>query len=338
MSSVEERLGRDIAAVTGDVVVTESDLKNARDAIEDRIEIGRQRSRRRTVAGVVAAAVVLVPIVAMAIARSTGDDDTTRPVGPVTPTATAIRAPADQWLTGESPTRDLVQGVWREDDGNLSIRFSPSGSVQFDEFGQLFGDPGFEGTYQITGDVISIHVDGGGAGCTGADFAMRASLPEPGMMRFVPTDAGTRQCTMAQVGVWGTWEQVLPAGPVFEGLKFPDKLPWQLLPDRASLIGMWAAEGGGYALEIDRDGSYYLVDGSAKPIDHGQWSYRNARLALTSSADSVECSKGDQVVVRDVEQVNPGTGTVGMQWTVEQNTCGGAWAAKEWFRVPDEGG
>lgn len=334
MSSVEERLGRDIAAVTGGVVVTESELKDARDAVEDRIEIGRTRSRRRTVAGLVAAAVV-IPIVGVAIARSAGDDGSTAPpVSPLSPTPTAIRAPADQWLTGAPPTRELVKGVWREDNGHLSIRFSPSGTVQFDEFGQLFGAPTFEGTYEITGDVISIDVDGGGAGCTDANFAMRASLPKPGLMRFVPTTVGSGKCTFSQVGVWAAWERVLPAGPVFTSMRIPDRLPWGPWPDRHSLVGMWAAEGGGYLLEIDRSGSYYVADESAKPIDRGQWSYRNARLTLTSSADSVECSRGDQVVVRDMEQVNPGSGTLGMRWTVEQNTCGGTWAAKDWFLVP----
>lgn len=311
--------------------MTESELKDARDAVEDRIEIGRTRSRRRTVAGLVAAAVV-IPIVGVAIARSTGDDGTAPPVKPVSPTPTAIKASDDHWLTGDPPTDELVQGVWREDNGYVSIRFSPSGAVAFDENGRLFDAPAFVGTYEITGDVIGIEVDGGRAGCAGASFAMRASVTKAGEMRFVPTDAGTGTCTMSQIGVWGTWEQVLPAGPVFTSMRIPDKLPWE--PVQRSLFGMWAAEGGGYALEIDRDGSYYVVGESGKPVDRGQWSYRNARLTFTSSADSVECSKGDQVVVRDMEQANPGSGTVGLQWTVEQNTCRGGWAAKEWFLIP----
>ena len=43
MSSIEERLARDIAAVTGGVVVTESDLRDARDAVDERIDSRRQR-------------------------------------------------------------------------------------------------------------------------------------------------------------------------------------------------------------------------------------------------------------------------------------------------------
>jgi len=332
MSSVEEQLGRDIAAVTGGVVVTEPELKEARDAVEDRIEIGRQRSRRRMVAGLVAAAVV-IPIVGIAIARAGGDDQSLRPVGPVEPTPSAIRAPADRWLTGKPPTQDAVQGVWREDNGNMSIRFSPSGTVRMDELGQLLGHPGFAGTYEITGDVISINVDGGDVGCVGAEFAMRASLPQPGLMRFVPTASGTGKCTFSQIGAWGAWERVLPAGPAFTHLKFGAKLPWQSWPDRDSLLGMWAAEGGGYVLEMDRGGSYYVADETGETVDRGRWTYRPSQLTLTSSAGSVDCSKGDQTRMDDLQYLNPG-GTIAMQWTMKTNTCGGAWATKEWFRVP----
>jgi hypothetical protein len=333
MSSVEEQLGRDIAAVTGGVVVTEPELKEAREAVEDRIEIGRQRSRRRRVASLVAAAVVL-PIVGVAIARSVGDEESLRPVGPVGPTPSVITAPAEQWLTGEPPTQDLVQGVWREDNGHMSIRFSPSGTVQFDELGQLFGKPGYEGTYEITGDLISIDVDGGDVGCVGARFAMRASLPKPGLMRFVPTASGTGKCTFSQIGVWGAWEQVLPAGPPFRHLMFGPMLPWQSWPDRDSLMGMWAAEGGGYVLEMDRSGSYYVADETGETVDRGRWAYRRSQLTLTSSAGSVACSKGDRTQLDDLEYVDPGEGTVAMQWTMRTNSCGGGWATKEWFRVP----
>ena len=43
MSSIEERLERDISAVTKGVVVTERDLLDARDAIDERVDTGRGR-------------------------------------------------------------------------------------------------------------------------------------------------------------------------------------------------------------------------------------------------------------------------------------------------------
>ena len=60
MSTIEERLSRDIEAVTGGIVVTDSELRDARVAVEDRIEGGRQRDRRRGLVAAAAAAAVVV--------------------------------------------------------------------------------------------------------------------------------------------------------------------------------------------------------------------------------------------------------------------------------------
>ena len=62
MSTIEERLSRDIEAVTGEIVVTESDLRDARADVEDRIEGERQRDRRRGVVAAAAAAAVVVGV------------------------------------------------------------------------------------------------------------------------------------------------------------------------------------------------------------------------------------------------------------------------------------
>jgi hypothetical protein len=328
MSTIEEQLARDIAAVTGGIVVTESELKGAREVLVERVDSRRKRHRRRIAAALVTAAVV-IPIVGVAISRS-GADETAPPAGPVGQNPSAD----DLWLTGGTPTQDLVQGVWREDNGTVSIRFSPPDTVSSDNSGRLFDAPAFVGTYEIAGDVISISVDGGAAGCAGDTFAMRASMAKPGVMRFVPTQAETGRCSLVP-DQWGAWEHVLPAGPSFAHFHFPNKMNWEPWPGPRSLYGMWAAEGGGYALEIDRDGSYYVADGSGDPIDRGQWSYRHTKLTLTSAAGSVECGPGDQVVLSGLEQVN--SGTLGMQWTVKQNACGGAWASQDWFLVPHEG-
>jgi hypothetical protein len=327
MSTIEERLARDIAAVTGGVVVTESELKDARDEMQERVESRRRRNRRRTVAAVVAAAVV-IPIVGIAIAQSVGKDETAPPVSPVSPSA----EPGDQWLTGTAVTQRDIEGVWREDNGITSIRFSPSGDVAIDTKGRLFGDPAIVGTYEVAGDQVTVNVDGGSAGCDGDTFVMRASITKSGVMRYVPIEAGSGTCSLA-ADQWGAWEHVLPAASTFANFNFSDKEPWGAWSGPRSLHGMWAAEGGGYLLEIDRDGSYLVVDESGEPVDRGQWSYGDSELTLTSSAASVECAAGDKAVLVDLEQVNPGT--LGMQYTVADNTCGGAWVDKEWFLVPN---
>jgi hypothetical protein len=57
MSTIEERLARDIAAVTGEVVVTESHLREAREEVDERIGNRRRRDRSVVVAAAAAAAV-----------------------------------------------------------------------------------------------------------------------------------------------------------------------------------------------------------------------------------------------------------------------------------------
>ncbi len=218
MSSIEERLARDIAAVTGGVVVTESDLHDAREVLDERIDRKRVRDRARTV-GVAAAAAVVVAIVGVTAFQTLSNEDDPAPPadsGPTTPVD-----PEARFLTGKAPTPQLIEGVWRVDNGTLLLRFSSDGTVQLDDGGQLYSDPLAFGTYEITDDLITVTVDAGTGQCVGQTFAMRASLPESGAMRFVHTQPGTGTCTPDPVlidaaptgphtDVWWVLERVLP--------------------------------------------------------------------------------------------------------------------------------
>lgn len=336
MSTIEERLARDIAAFTGGVVVTESDLKDAHDVVEERLEFGRQRSRRRTVATVVAAAVV-IPIVGVAVARAVDKDESApppaAPVTPVTPVETVHADPAP-WLTGHAPTPELVQGVWREDNGGVQIRFSAPDAFTSDNRGRLFHDPGLVGTWELTGDEITINVTGGTSGCAGETFAMRSSLAEEGLLRFAPTRPAPARCSFLSDG-WGALEQVLPTSPGLASFKNANTENWAPWPSRRDLYGLWMAEGGGYAMEIGADGTYDVADQSGEPVDRGQWSLRDTELTMTSSVQSVACSTGDRVVWSDVEQLR--FGTFALRATVKANTCRAPWAAKHWILIPYEG-
>jgi hypothetical protein len=328
MSSIEERLAEDIAAITGGVVVTDSDLREARETVDELI-IGRQKqSRRRTLAAAVAAAVA-IPALGFGAFQTLGGEDKSAPPAKGGPSPSGF----EPFLTGRAPTQDLVQGVWRTDNGIIAIRFSPPDRISFDSTGRLFGDPEIAGTYEIAGDRITVSVTGG-SGCAGKTFSMRAALPEHGIMRIEPGQWGGTRCAPVFAGV-EVLQQVLPTSQEMAEFKFPDKMDWKPPAGLPALYGMWLAEGGDYVLEIDPGGSYYVADESGEPVDRGQWSYHDAGLTLTSSADSVDCTAGDRLVLSGVEQVDPDTS--GMQWTVENNPCGGAWAAKAWFLVPDEG-
>ena len=335
MSRIEERLARDIAAVTGGVVVTESDLRTARDAVIERIDSRQQWNRRRTVIAVAAAA-VLIFIVGVTAFLTLGGDRETAP--PANPRPTTSDSEAD-FLTGRAPTPDLLQGVWRLDNGTVQMRFSAPNVISFDTAGRLFHNPGVHGTYVIAGDLITVRVDGGPAGCGGEEFAMRASLPEPpvgpGALRLVHTRPGTGNCAPEQDERW-VMEQVLPTSPNMANVGFSTESGWQPLVGKSALYGVWMAEGGGYVLELDPGGTYYVADESDEPIDRGQWSLRGGSdLMLTSSAGSTECSNGDRLVLGAVEQVNPGTRA--LRSTVQENSCGAPWATAVWILIPHDG-
>jgi len=329
MSSIEERLAADIAAVTGGVVVTESDLRDARDAVDERIDSNRRRDRRR----IVIAAAVLIPVMGFAAFQALGGDDQTAPA-PATPGPTSAADPDADFLTGSAPSPELLQGVWRVDEGTLLLKFTSDGDIQFDNGGQLYSAPAVHGTYVLADDLITITVDGGQAGCAGQTFAMRASLPESGAMRFVHTQPGTGNCATEQNERW-VLEQVLPTSQGLADFAVAGG-GYKPLSDKSALYGDWAAEGGGYVLEFASDATYYVADESGEPIDRGQWSLRSSDLILTSSAASVECSEGDRLVLGAVEYVN--LNTPNLRGTVKQNTCSAAWAPSAWWLIPHAGG
>ena len=133
MSSIEERLARDIAAVTGGVVVTESDLRNARDAVDERID-SRAAARPPS-------------YLSSPQPRRRGDPrpgrrrapDTRRRRRDGTTREPGADEPADlrrDFLTGSAPTPELLEGVWRVDNGTVLLRFTADGAIQFDDEGR----------------------------------------------------------------------------------------------------------------------------------------------------------------------------------------------------------
>jgi hypothetical protein len=332
MSSIEERLVRDIAAVTRGVVVTDSDLRDAQAAVAERIGNVRQQDRRRSAVAVAAAAAAVVVLLLGLAAYLTigGDDKAAPPAGPGPSSTPSIDNHAS-FLTGNAPTPDLIEGIWRLDNGGVLMRFASPDLVSWDRGGRLFEDPSVQGRYTIDGDTITITVDGGPAGCGGQHIVMRASVPERGAMRFVFTEPGEGPCNGAKDERW-VMEQVLPPGPVFTDFDFAGVRGWQLLRDPTRLHGTWAAVGGGYALELAPNGEYHIAAGRGEQVDYGDWEMTGSRITLTSRPDSVECTANDRLVLGDVEFVDAGTSAI--RSTVQENTCDAAWAEASWFLIP----
>jgi hypothetical protein len=345
MSSIEGRLARDIAEETRGVVVTDSDLREAREEIDDRIAIGHKRNHRRTLT-VAAAAAVVIPIVGIAAVQLFDSSEKSEPQ-PASPVPTTVDVDVETFLTGSDPTPELLDGVWRVDNGTVLMKFAIDGAIRFDDGGQLYSDPGATGTYEIDGDLITVTVDGGSDGCAGQTFAMRASIPEPGSLRFVHTQPGNGRCSPEDVPVdgsplttdhvWWALEQALPTNSDYlAGFDNSNARGWKPLEANTNaMYGDWLAEGGGYMLELAPGGAYYVADEAAAVVDQGEWSQRGSELTLTSSASSAECSQGDQLVLGGMEQLN--SGTLVMRGTVQQNTCEAAWTPDAWIQIPQDG-
>ena len=342
MSSIEERLARDIAAVTGAVVVTESDLRDARNAVDERIDRKGQRDRRRTIVAAAAAA-VLIPVLGVTAFQFLGGDDKSAP--PANPGPTTD--PDADFLTGRAPTPELLEGVWRLDGGTSLLRFRTDGNVSLDSLGRLYADS-VVGTYTIEGDVITVDITGvknGPAGCVvPQDLAMRASQPEAGLLHVVHTQPVTGTCLSDQGERW-VLQQVLPtnnegmAGLDFSGDDF------QPLANPSALNGDWMAQGGGHVLELTsvpsaapNGGVYYVAAASGDVVDHGRWTLGASRsqLRLVSSSHSPTCDQGDRLVLGEL-RYSDSHPAAAFRGTVEQNTCHGGWTPEVWILLPHIG-
>jgi hypothetical protein len=344
-SSVHKSGSRgDIATVIGGSVVTESDLRDAHHAVDERIGPRQPRKRKRTLAGIAAAA-VLTPILGYAALQAFGDQDRSTPPATDVPTSPSAE---DIFLTGNPPTHDLVQGVWRVDNGVSLLRFGEDGSMQWDDRGALFHDPPLRGTYQLEGDLITVTAtDGSSLECIGTEFVLRASLAGFGDMRVVSASSSSPGCAPIGPSERAVLHQVLPTNGTLADMEILAKGDWQPPMGPRALYGDWMAEvadskehasgRGGHLLEIAPNGSYVVAGPSGDVLDRGRWnlSVSPARLSLVSAADSPSCAPGDRLVLGQVEHEY--SWATAMRGTVRVNECSGAWAPEEWLLLPHRG-
>jgi hypothetical protein len=333
MTGIEELLTRDIAAVTRGIIVTDSELLEARRAVNERI--ARQRSRGRLSAAVAAAAAVVVLGAAGLGAFLVLGDDDDKASQPSNPGPEIIDPDAD-YLTGKAPTPQILKGLWRLDNGEVLVKFDDNGTVSFDEQGTVFSRPVTSGTYTIAGNVITVTTTNDAqANCVGTTYALRAVLDNDSNLRFIPSPATPGPCAPLPVGR-GALEHVLPAGPAVTGLVFSGDPGWGPLTVKESLYGVWTAERGGYVLEIDANGAYYVANETAEPVDRGTWSLNGRDLTFTSSAQSTACTAGDQLVLAGVGYEHPNTSA--FRGTVQKNTCSAPWTPTAWILLPNVNG
>jgi hypothetical protein len=298
--------------------------------VDERIYGKRSRFRRGGVAAVAAAAVVLVAVATAGVLALRDDKAASQLGGPGPDLSDADTA----YLSGQAPTLALLKGVWREDNGDTMVKFNAGGTVLFDKHGTLFSHPATTGTYVIDRGLITVTTTQDvQQSCIGRTFSMRASVPKVGSVRFISSQTESSTC-VPMTAARGALEQVLPSSPDMAGLVFSTDTGWRPLSDKTVLYGDWLAEGGGFVLEIDPGGAYYIAAASGETIDSGGWSFRGSDLVLTSSAGSGGCRQGDKLVLSAVQH-DPGTGTSAFRGTVGQNTCAAAWTPAAWILIPN---
>lgn len=324
MTSIEELLARDVAAVTGGVDMTQAELEQARDEVEQRIEVSRRGSRRRVTLAVAATAAVVAGVGAVALAADPAGEADSAPAG-----GPESDDPYASFLLGEAPTEEAIQGVWRVDNGMTLVRFHGDDEVAFDTRGQITTAE-ITGTYTLEGDQVVVALDDGARpGCTG-EVAFRAAVPNAGEMRMVVTEPAPLACGFEQDGRW-VLEHMLPTRPGYIGFGPADDDVTGPLRE-AVLPGFWMVVGGGYGLQLTPGNTYYVLGGDGESIELGQWWLERGDLVLESESSC-------RVVLGDVEHMNPGTDMI--RGTITEHRCEMPWVSgdsgstMEWFQVPD---
>jgi hypothetical protein len=327
-NGVEELLRRDVARVVGDVQVTETELRQAREGVDELIVERRRRDRGRLVAGIVAAAVVL-PVLGVTASRALETDGSPSPAEQPDP-ADSLPAIADGFLDGEVPTSETLGGVWRVDNGTVVMQFSPSGDFALDNRGRLFDRPALTGAWSVDDGVVSVVVEGGTAGCAGDDFELQARVPRANTLNVAHLRPGSSGCVLLQESRW-VLEQLLPTNNYADFVGGPQRMePFEA--EGADMSGVYFLEGGRYLLELDR-GRTYSVVGESGRVDSGTWSVGDGRLELTSAGVDGRCEVRDRLAWEPLLKADPGTPMY--RGTVATNDCKAPWAVDAWFRVPD---
>ena len=323
MSSIEERLARDIAAVTGGVVVTDSDLRDARKGIDDRIgsgtaatagarRRGRRGRRRRPRPGR-----RRVPDArrgrqggASRQGRGRRQPDRRQP----------RRLPHRRRTDGRAPPRGLAAG---QRQGADALRPSRPGVLRPRR--PALRQPRRPGPVRLDGDTIRITVDGGPDGCGGRQIAhagrpspkkgsSTSSLPEPGEGAC----AGLQDERLVM-------ERMLPRARATVDYLASKERGWQALTDTAA----WSGRGSPKAVATcwsSTAATYHVATGTGEQVDYGEWALERGKLTLTSWPDSVDCSTSDILVMGGLEFDE--SGTTAIRSDVQRNDCGGDWTPK----------
>lgn len=285
-------------------------------------ELQKRVRRRQGLIAMTSAAAVLAAVVAVWMGAQPATDSEAIPPAD----EKGVVEEVDVEVDGQPPTVESLRGIWLNDGGptpgeeRLLLRFSPDGTMAFDNGGYLDSVPAVLGTYEVNGDTISFQNDGGVACADGDEFTVRAHIHPMGAgdpvgvhLHVVFIEDGTGNCSVG-IGTEWTFTRVSPSSPAGEDIRATDLLPATSFkhpsgdlrgtpPERYSLDGIYLLEGTGHLMKFTRE--EYSVDGAGElgvdPDDQGSF-YNNEKgtLRFVSGADSRSCDDGAVTVWKRV--------------------------------------
>jgi hypothetical protein len=245
--------------------------------------------------------------------------------------------PSDEaFLAGPPPGAGELSGVWRVAGTPALLLLRDDGTAQYDDAGRLLGEvPAVLGDWVAgPGGEITLHVEGGAAGCDDQTITMRTALVEPGWLRVVPTHAGREGC--ASLSGRQTLEQVLPPGPQLLALDPGNGAGWDPPTGSVDLVGTWVSAGGtGDLLELRTDRSYTVLTGTGRIVDEGTWALGVPgfhELRLSSGSASRTCQEDDLFVLGSLRVHRSGGEVEGLAGAAAHDDCGAGWPDR-WLRV-----
>jgi hypothetical protein len=242
---------------------------------------------------------VFLAIVAAVLLAGCGGEQGTSPA-PETDEAATGDDMADEMpaVAGDEPEPAGLVGVWVLEGAHRLLLLAQDGRFAVDDRGVLDTDPAAGGTWALDGRTLRFANGAESAICSdGAEWSLRAGRLEDGAIETVFAAGDDPQCPVG-VGTRWQWIRISPQSP--SGLEVGGETPDDegVIPDAATLRGVWLLEGTSTVLRLGDDGTYVLDDDGRllEPADSGTFAADAGVVSLTSGPDSRRCSPGDRLV------------------------------------------
>jgi len=218
----------------------------------------------------------------------------------------------------DMPTVDDLAGLWSLDHPlneamagfELFWRFTSDGTILV-AFGERFGiteTPMFRGSYELSGNTLSL-TNTEGDGCeTGKPALWAVAVPEDGKLRAEALPNPDGPDCQGDAGEVLSLTRISPQSPAAEVVSVDiadgDGEP---VTEKIQLAGIWRLDGTGLLLLMDPDDGTYQLDGAGRigvdPDDSGTLDVGDdGTLVFSSGPDSRFCDEGEVITWTDIQR------------------------------------